>query len=163
MIISFTNSPPSDRDCEKHAAIHQFNQNMSDKKSSHHTYSFEKLEVWKLARELRNVIYELSARFPDDEKYGVVSQIRKSVNSITDNLAEGSGRASNNDRAHFTNIAYTSALETINQLITCLDQKYLTREEYESLRKSMDELINKLNAYYRHQLNKGRSVKDRFR
>jgi len=104
----------------------------------------------------------ISSQLPDYEKFGVTSQIRRSANSITDNLAEGSGRASNVDRAQFTNIAYTSALETINHLITCIDQKYISNEAYESMRIKMDELINKLNGYYRYQLNKGKSVKDQF-
>ena len=130
---------------------------------SYYTYSFEKLDVWKLPRKNRNEIYELSARFPNDEKFGLISQIKRSSNGIADNLAEGSGRATSNDRAYFTNIAYSSALETVNHLITCLDQHYITQDEYESQRLKMDELINKLNAYYRHQLNEGKSVKERFR
>jgi four helix bundle protein len=126
-------------------------------------YSFEKLDVWKKARAIRNEIYELSRLFPDDEKYGVTSQIKRSSNSITDNLAEGSGRASSLDRAYFTNIAYASTLEVINQLITCSDQGYISNEIYEQKRIQIDGLIHKLNAYYKHQLNDGRSVKDRFR
>jgi four helix bundle protein len=129
----------------------------------YYTYSFEKLEVWKLAREMRNEIYLLSREFPSCEKYGVISQIRRAANSVTDNLAEGSGRASNSDRAYFTNIAYTSSLEVINQLITSHDQHYITTEIYEDLRVRMDHLINKLNAFYRHQLTKGTSVKKKFK
>jgi four helix bundle protein len=129
----------------------------------HYTYSFEKLDVWILARELRNEIYALTRDFPVEEKYGVVSQIRRAVNSITDNLAEGSGRASNTDRAHFVNIAYTSSLEVINQLITSHDQHYIATELYEELRVKMDHLINKLNSFYKYQLNKGTSVKKRFK
>jgi four helix bundle protein len=128
-------------------------------RKKYYTYSFEKLEVWQLAREIRNQIYELTRSYPDHEKYGVTSQIRRSVNSITDNIAEGAGRASHADRAHFTNIAYSSALESINQLICCYDQQYISVEIYERMRISFDELINKLNSYYRYQLNDGRSLK----
>jgi len=135
---------------------------MAQGKRHHHTYAFEKLEVWQLARNVRNELYRKSRQFPDDEKYGVTSQIRRSSNGITDNLAEGSGRASVADRAHFTNIAYSSALETINQLITCMDQGYINEEEYISFRMDMDEVMNKLNSYYRYQIKKGGSVKDRF-
>lgn len=134
---------------------------MSGKK--YHTYSFEKLEVWKLGRKIRNQIYEITRTFPDEEKFGVTSQIRRSSTGVTDNLAEGSGRASNLDRAHFTNIAYSSALETINQLITSFDRNYISEEIYERMRIQMDELINKLNSFYKHQLNEGISVKDKFR
>ncbi|MEX2347518.1 MAG: four helix bundle protein [Balneolaceae bacterium] len=132
-------------------------------KNKYYTYSFEKLEVWKLARKIRNQIYELSEDFPNVEKFGVTSQIRRSSNRVTDNIAEGSGRASNTDRAHFTNIAFSSVLETINHLITCHDQKYISTDTYEKKRIQLDELINKLNSFYRHQLNEGRSVKEKFR
>ena len=132
-------------------------------RKEYHTYSFEKLEAWKLARELRNRIYDVSRSFPNEEKYGVTSQIRRSSNGITDNLAEGSGRASNTDRAYFVNIAYSSALEGLNQLITSHDQGYIIDGEYGTLRKQFDQLIHKLNAYYRYLINEGKSVKDRFR
>ena len=136
---------------------------MTQGKKQYHTYAFEKLEVWQLAREIRNKIYRITRQFPDEEKYGVISQIRRSANSITDNLAEGSGRASVADRAHFSNIAYTSALETINQLITCKDQGYIDEKVYVLFRKDMDEVMNKLNSYYQHQIKKGVSVKDKFK
>jgi len=116
-----------------------------------------------LARKLRNRIYELSRNFPDEEKYGIISQIRRSSNSITDNLAEGSGRASNTDRAYFVNIAYSSALESVNQLISCIDQDYISPEDYVDLRRQFDQLIHKLNSFYRYLINEGKSVKDRFR
>ena len=135
---------------------------MTKGKRQYHTYAFEKLEVWQLARKIRNDIYSVTQHFPGSEKYGVTSQIRRSSNAITDNLAEGSGRASASDRAHFTNIAYSSALETINQLTTCLDQGYINKEQYETFRIDMDVLMKKLNSYYRYQLKKSNSVKDRF-
>lgn len=141
--------------------LNQLKLNMGRKK--YYTYSFEKLEVWKLAREIRNQIYELSRGFPDDEKYGITSQIRRSSSRISDNLAEGSGRASYTDRAYYTNVAYSSALETINHLITGYDQGYISTETYEKKRIQLDELINKLNSFYRHQINEGGSLKEKFR
>lgn len=72
-------------------------------------------------------------------------------------MAEGSGRESVADRTHFTNIAYSSALENINH-ITCLDQGDINEEQYEKFRMDMDEV----NSYYRYQIKKGGSVKDRF-
>ena len=131
-------------------------------RKQYYTYSFEELEAWQLARKLRNRIYELSRNLPDEEKYGIISQIRRSSNSITDNLAEGSGRASHTDRAYFVNIAYSSALESVNQLICCIDQDYISQEDYVDLRRQFDQLIHKLNAFYRYLINEGKSVKDRF-
>jgi four helix bundle protein len=70
-----------------------------------YTYSFEKLEVWQAARVFKKSIYQITQKFPREELFGLSMQIRKSTGSITSNLAEGSGRASDKGRAHFTNIA----------------------------------------------------------
>jgi four helix bundle protein len=124
-----------------------------------YVYSFEKLEVWKIARKVRNEIYKISVDFPDHEKYVLTSQIRRSSNSVTDNLAEGSGRATQADRAYFINQAYSSGLEVLNQLITALDQNYINELVYSDLRKEMEQLLNKLNAYYKSQINSTKSLK----
>jgi four helix bundle protein len=127
-------------------------------------YAFEKLEVWRLSRSLRNKIYKLSSKFPEAEKYGLTNQIRRSINSITDNLAEGSGRATQIDRAHFINVAYSSCLESLNQLITANDQNYITEIEYQEIRKEYEHLLNKLNAYYKSQkVSKENLKNDRFK
>lgn len=72
-----------------------------------HVYGFEKLEVYQLSRKFRIEIKLLSKSFPSDEKFELTSQIRRSSSSIATNLAEGSGRASSMDQAHFTNISYS--------------------------------------------------------
>lgn len=127
----------------------------------HYTYSFEKLEVWQKARTLRKEIYELAKSFPKEELYGLTSQIKRSIGSVTANLVEGSGRASDKDRAHFTNMAYTSALETIDHLIAAFDLTYITEQVYLELRVKMDELINKLNAFYKYQAGLKGNLKNR--
>jgi len=127
----------------------------------YYTYSFEKLEVWQLARQLRKTIYELTKEFPKEELFGLTSQIRRSTNSISDNLAEGSGRATNFDKARFTNTSYSSALETINHLVGAFDLDYIDKDYYTRLRIQLDEIINKLNSLYRYQLKDEQSLKDR--
>lgn len=57
-----------------------------------HHYGFEKLEVWQKARELVKEIYLISNQFPSDERYGLVSQIRRAAISVSSNMAEGSTR-----------------------------------------------------------------------
>lgn len=125
-----------------------------------YTYSFEKLEVWQAARNFKKTVYQITRSFPKEEIFGLTSQIRRSVGSITSNLAEGSGRASDKDKAHFTNIAYTSALETIDHVITALDMNFITKETYIDSRKSMDEIINKLNSLYKYQIGRKSNLKD---
>ena len=125
-----------------------------------YTYSFEKLEVWQAARVFKQSIYQITQKFPREELFGLSMQIRKSTGSITANLAEGSGRASDKDRAHFTNIAYSSALETIDHLITAFDLEYVSEEIYADLRLKLDEILNKLNSLYKYQIGRGENLKN---
>jgi four helix bundle protein len=98
------------------------------------TYSFEKLEVWKDSRAFTKLIYVSTAHFPETEKYGLVSQIRRASISICSNIAEGSSRQTNKDKAHFTTMAYSSAVEVLNQLIISLDLNFISDDEYKKLR-----------------------------
>ncbi|WP_154859597.1 four helix bundle protein [Cyclobacterium xiamenense] len=126
---------------------------------SYHIYSFEKLDVYKLARQLKMDIRKISVDFPKSERYELTSQLRRAVDSISANIAEGSGRASNFDQAHFTNISYSSALETIDHLNTAIDMKYIDQVTYEKTRIQIDEISNKLNSLYKYQLGNKETLK----
>lgn len=80
-------------------------------------FGFEKLQVWQKARELSVFVYKATKGFPSEEKFGLISQMRRSVVSISSNIAEGTGRHSYKDKARFTEISYGSALELLNQVI----------------------------------------------
>lgn len=82
-----------------------------------YVYSFEKLEVWKLSKNVCVDIYQLTGKFPSEEKFGMVSQMRRASISIASNISEGSSRMSNKDQAHFYTMAYSSAIELLNQVI----------------------------------------------
>lgn len=131
--------------------------------SAFFTYSFEKLDVYQLARKFRVEIKKLSLTFPSDERFELTSQIRRSSSSIATNLAEGSGKASSNDQAHFTNISYSSALETIDHLTYALDMEYIKNDIYSELRIRLDEIINKLNSLYKFQIGQNDHLKNKFR
>ena len=115
-------------------------------------YSFERLDVWKISIDLVEDIYNLTNNFPDSEKYGLISQLRRSAISISSNISEGSSRKSNKDKARFTQIAYSSLMEMLNQIIISHKLDYLDREQYMSVRTKIAELSNKLNAYYNAQI-----------
>ena len=66
--------------------------------------------------------------FPPEEKYGLVSQMRRASISIASNLAEGSSRITSKDQAHFSTIAYSSTIELLNQLIISKDIGFLKEE-----------------------------------
>lgn len=72
---------------------------------------FEKLKVWQKARQLSMGIYKLTATYPSEEKFGLISQMRRCSVSIASNIAEGSGRHSPKDKARFTEVTYSSAIE----------------------------------------------------
>jgi len=126
---------------------------------SYHIYSFEKLEVYQLARKFKIDIKLMSQGFPKEERFDLISQINRASASISANLAEGSGRSSNFDQAHFTNMSYSTALETIDHLNTALDMKYINEEKYSELRIKLDAILNKLNSLYKYQINNKETLK----
>ena len=91
---------------------------------------FRKLIVWQKAMELVRMVYQASKKFPADERYALTDQLRRAVVSIPSNIAEGSGRASNKDYAHFLSIARGSLYETLTQLQIAQDLGYI--DEYDS-------------------------------
>lgn len=132
-------------------------------KNTFYTYSFEKLDVYQLGRKFRVDIKKLTLSFPSDEKFELTSQIRRSSSSIATNLAEGSGRASLKDQAYFTNISFSSALETIDHLTYSLDMGYIEIEQYSDLRLRLDSIIQKLNSLYKYQLGSEKDLKTKIK
>jgi four helix bundle protein len=119
-----------------------------------YTYSFEKLEVWQLSRNTVKDIYKITEQFPDKERFGLTSQIRRAIVSVSSNLAEGSSRKTSREQARFTQIAFSSLLEVLNQLILSTDLNYISTEELNEIRPKIEELSNKLNAFYNSQINR---------
>jgi four helix bundle protein len=107
-------------------------------------FSFEKLEVWQLARKLLVSVYRLTDHFPPEEKYSLISQMRRASLSVCSNLAEGSSRQTARDQSRFTTIAFSSMLELLNQLILSTDLGYLTTVELTQFRKDISVLTVKL-------------------
>ena len=122
-------------------------------------YSFEKLEVYQLARKFKIEIKLMTQLFPNEERFDLTSQINRASASISANLAEGSGRSSNFDQAHFTNMSFSTGLETIDHLNTALDMQYISEEKYTELRIKLDSILNKLNGLYKFQVNNKDTLK----
>jgi four helix bundle protein len=101
-------------------------------------YSFEKLEGWKCAKELAIWIYSITRLFPSDEKFGLVSQMRRSAVSIASNLAEGTARNSRKDQSHFSTISYSSTVELLNHLIISYELKLISLEILEEGRQRIE-------------------------
>lgn len=106
--------------------------------ASMYTFPFEKLEAWRAARIMITNVYRITYKFPAEERYGFVQQLRRAVLSVASNLSEGSGRFSPKDQSHFFSIAYASLLEALNQVIIARDLGWITEEEYSEVRESME-------------------------
>ncbi|MFE3870921.1 four helix bundle protein [Flavobacterium sp. ZS1P70] len=119
-----------------------------------YTYSFEKLEVWNEAKEFAKSIYILTSTFPDSEKFGLISQLRRASVSICSNIAEGSARNSYKDKAHFTTMAFSSAIEVLNQLILSFELNIIIEDDYLKLRQDIESVTNKLNGLRNYQIDK---------
>lgn len=117
-----------------------------------HVYSFEKLEVWKESIQLATKIYHFTKSFPNEEKFGLISQMRRSSVSISSNIAEGTSRLTNKDKAHFMTMAYSSALELLNQTILSKELDFLPEENYKNIRFDIESITNKINALRNHYL-----------
>ena len=115
-------------------------------------YSFEKLTVWQRTRKLSAVIYKTTREFPKEELFGLTSQMRRCAVSISSNIAEGTGRHSAKDKARFTEIAYGSALELLNQMILSNDLEFISNEKYNEIRLEIDEITAMLDSLYKSQL-----------
>lgn len=90
----------------------------------------EDLDVFKLSHQLALKTYELTKGFPQHEKFGLISQMRRSAYSIPMNLMEGSHRLSTKEYRQFVGIAKGSAGEMKYQLLLARDLKYISNEEY---------------------------------
>src|SRR5688572_29492801 len=110
-----------------------------------HTYAFEKLEVWQNTRALCVHIYKVTATFPAEEKFGLVNQMRRASVSIASNIAEGSARNSSKDQANFYQMAYSSCMEVLNQLLISYDLKFIDEAQLNDCRSKIETITIKLN------------------
>lgn len=102
-------------------------------------FKFEKLSVWQKAIAFADVIYGHSARFPDDERFGLTNQIRRAAVSISSNIAEGSARP-DPDFARFLGIAAGSLYEVITQATIARNRRFLPASDYEEIYRSAEEI-----------------------
>lgn len=109
---------------------------------------FRDLEVWRVSMDLVVKAYEITREFPKSEQFGLASQLQRSAVSIPSNIAEGSGRGTKKDFAHFLDQARGSLFEVITQLEICralnfgdLDKINAIQMEYEILGMRINALI----------------------
>lgn len=109
-------------------------------------HNFKKLEVWKKARVLVAEIYKNTAAYPKDERFGLVTQIRRAAVSISLNIAEGSGRGTNKDFSRFLDFAYGSALEVETLCYLSYDLEFINEMTMDSLIEKINEIEKMING-----------------
>lgn len=103
-------------------------------------HNFEKLLFWQKSIELSKEVYIVCADLPNDEKFGLISQIKRSVISIPSNIAEGAGRNNDSEFFHFLGIANASSFELQTQLILIRELNLLDAEKVNSLISKLNEI-----------------------
>jgi four helix bundle protein len=107
---------------------------------------FTDLLVWKRSHSLVLEIYRLTANFPADERFGLVSQLRRAAASVPTNIAEGSKRRSSAEYGRFLNIAEGSLAETEYLLMLSKDLSFLTKQSAETILEELTEIARMLSA-----------------
>ena len=103
-------------------------------------HNLKQLKIWSRSVDLATQVYEATANFPKEERYGLTSQIRRSAVSIPSNVAEGAGRNTPKQFGYFLEIANGSSYELQTQLIISNRLKLLDDKTVEPLLKEIDEL-----------------------
>ena len=101
---------------------------------------FAKYRVWNESQSYILDVYHLTARFPNEEKYIIVNQLRRASNSIAANFAEGCGRSSDKDFARFLEISLGSVYECKSFLFTSRNLGYVSEIQYSSIFKQLDSI-----------------------
>lgn len=118
-------------------------------------WNFRKVDAWNRAVEFSKVIYEVTKRFPGDEKYGLINQLRRAVVSISSNIAEGCGRRTSKDFVSFMYNAIGSLKEVESELFVAEKLGYVGIDEVEKLFNELEEIGRMLTGMIRKENERG--------
>ncbi|MCA4793884.1 four helix bundle protein [Myroides odoratimimus] len=113
-----------------------------------------KLDAWSKSMDLVVDIYETTISFPNNEQYGLVSQLRRASVSIPSNIAEGAARNSNKEYIQFLYIALGSCSEIDTQILLCQRIKFISDEKANYLLTKIDEVHRLLNGLIKYRKSK---------
>jgi four helix bundle protein len=102
---------------------------------------FTQMNVWKLAFKLLKIIYDANKSFPSEERFGLISDMRRAANSITHNIAEGYGRFEPRDKTRLYKISRGSSYELLSQTLVAEELNYLQSQSKKLL---LLRIVNKL-------------------
>jgi four helix bundle protein len=109
-------------------------------------HNYKELNVWKRAIKLTVQVYKISRLFPAEERFGLISQIRRSAVSVPSNFAEGAGRRTDGEFANFLGIAHGSICELESQLYVAFDLEYVANELFHEVTVELTEIQKMLYA-----------------
>lgn len=112
--------------------------------------NFKELEVWREGRLLVKDIYLLTESLPDDEKFGLTSQIKRCIISIPSNIAEGSAKESQKDFARFLQISLGSCFELESHLILSLDLEIINTEKTLICLENIQRLQRRISSFIKY-------------
>ena len=98
------------------------------------------LIVYQKSKELVIFVYQMLELFPESERFALCNQMRRAVVSVPSNIAEGMGRLSDKDQAHFLNMSYGSLMEVYAQADIAHDLKYIDDEMFNQLEEQVDSI-----------------------
>jgi four helix bundle protein len=110
----------------------------------------EKLDVWKKAIDFVVAIYKATEGFPKEEKFGLISQIRRAAVSIPTNIAEGAARRSPKEFVHFLSNSQGSASEVETELLISHRLQYIPEADYHALHSMLDDIGRMLTGLSRY-------------
>ena len=102
-------------------------------------FGFERLDVWKKSIEFADLVYRVTRALPDEERFGLTSQMRRAAVSVSSNIAEGSTRFSKADFARFIEIAGGSVFEVVSQSFISRRQGFLAEADFSALYAAAEE------------------------
>jgi four helix bundle protein len=114
-----------------------------------HYQTFEDLKVYQVAREFRKMMYRVARLLPEEEKFALLSQIRRAAVSLTNNIAEGHGRFHFLEQIKFMLQARGSLEELLDDVNVCTDETYLPEDEIQKLKSEGWRVHKLINGYIR--------------
>ena len=108
--------------------------------------NFREYRIWQEAVAMSTKVYEVTATLPYFEKKGLCDQLQRAVVSIASNIAEGCARPTDNDFAHFLDMALGSAYEVETQLLIAKNLNYLPEDHYQSLFEELQNIERQISA-----------------
>ena len=114
-------------------------------KQTHMINDFTEMPVWQKAMDIAEKCFNISETLPRKEDYALTSQLRRSAESISANIAEGFGRRTSKDKSRFYDISRGSAFETKSHLIYGVRVKYFKETDYLEIKNIIDEVIHEIN------------------